>query len=97
MVEHAFGPLDAMHVTLYIANMTSTLGSRIRMARKALDLAQDDIAIACGVRRLTVSSWESDSTVPRADQVVALAKRTEVSASWLLTGEGCGPEAREVA
>lgn len=82
-----------MHSRIYIVCMDATLGSRIKQARKAIRLAQDDIAIAAGVRRLTVASWESDETVPRADQVIAIADKTNVSAAWLLTGEGSGPDA----
>lgn len=81
-----------MHGWIYIGNMEQTIGSRIRTARKFAGLAQDDLAIPCGVRRLTIASWESGETVPRADQVIAIASSTGVAASWILTGEGRGPD-----
>lgn len=72
--------------------MDSTLGRRIYRARKAQSLAQDDVAVACGVRRLTVASWESNTTVPRVDDLMAMADRLGVAPAWLLTGEGRGPD-----
>lgn len=92
-----------MHSPVYMPDMMQTTGQRIRAARKAAGLAQDDIAIACGVRRLTVSSWEAGRTSPRAEQLVLIAKRVrkakaKVTAAWLLTGEGKGPlDTAEVA
>lgn len=68
-----------------------TIGQRIRAARKAVSLAQVDIAQACEVRELAVSHWERDLTMPRADAIVRIAERCNVDAGWLLTGQGDGP------
>ena len=42
--------------------------------RLSLNLTQDDIAQKIGVKRSTVSMWETGESLPRADKLPELAK-----------------------
>lgn len=72
--------------------MTSELSQRLRAARTAADLRQQDIADACAlaghkVSRSAVAQWEYDDhrrTTPSIEQVKVVAKRTGVPLEWLL-------------
>lgn len=68
-----------------------TLGARLRAARKRADLSQSDLARYLGTRTMTISTYERDQVVPRADFVVEASKVLQVDPAWLLTGEGEGP------
>lgn len=71
--------------TGYRKDMTS-LGSRIRQAREAAGLTQDDIASHFGIRRVSVTQWEGDITKPAVAKVGQLAALLGVSPQWLLDG-----------
>lgn len=45
-----------------------TLGEKIRDAREAANLSQEEVAKACGVTREAVSAWESGDSRPRASR-----------------------------
>lgn len=69
---------------------------RIRWAREAAGLRQEDLAeIAGGIDRAAVSAWESADpdrrTKPRAQRLQAIASATGVTVDWLLSGIGTGP------
>ena len=66
---------------------------RIRAARTAAELTQEQVAIACGVTRNAVSQWESQKpqkkpTTPTLEHLKTLAAITRHNAWWLQTGEG---------
>lgn len=63
------------------------IGLRFRQARKALGVALQDVANACGVTRQAVSLWETGKTVPNDDTLARAAEYLGVSRRWLLTGE----------
>lgn len=65
-----------------------SIGKRIRDARDHAGLKQHELADACKVRHLAISQWERDRTVPRADQLAAIADRCAVDPGWLLSGDG---------
>lgn len=56
-----------------------TPGKRLRAARKALGLSQDDIARQLKISRVTVSQWENDETLPRGYRLTALAATIKLS------------------
>lgn len=62
------------------------LGDRLRAARRHCDLSQDEVAELLGVKRQTVSAWETGVTVPTAFQVADLAAAYCLSAHYLLFG-----------
>lgn len=64
----------------------TALGDRLRAARRNCELSQDDVAELLGVKRQTVSAWETGLTVPTAFQVADLAAAYCASAHQLLFG-----------
>lgn len=62
------------------------LGDRLRAARRHCALSQDEVADLLGVKRQTVSAWETGVTVPTAFQVADLAAAYCASAHQLLFG-----------
>lgn len=69
--------------------MDDTLGTRIRLARKAKALSQTELANLVGARgNATVSEWERDESVPGGDNLIALVRELGIDGHWLLTGDG---------
>ena len=58
-----------------------SLGRRIREARKAKGMTQEQMASALYVSRQTVSSWENDRSQPDYETMMRLMKLLEVEAS----------------
>ncbi|MEM8536499.1 MAG: helix-turn-helix domain-containing protein [Pseudomonadota bacterium] len=71
----------------------ATFGDRLAGAREMAGLDQKGLAAKLGVRVSVISSWENDLKEPRANRLQMLAGILGVSMSWLLTGEGNGPDA----
>lgn len=69
-----------------------TIGTRIRDARKAKNLTQEALAQAFGIKRVSVTQWENDTTTPSTEKIPELAELLEVSVDWLLKG---GEQERE--
>ena len=63
-----------------------TLGEKICRLRKARGLSQGDLADTLGVSRQSVSKWETDSSVPDLDKLVALSRRFGVTLDELVCG-----------
>jgi transcriptional regulator with XRE-family HTH domain len=55
-----------------------TLGNRIRNARLAARLTKTALAARVGVSRTAVGQWEKDESVPRKDNILAMAKELGV-------------------
>lgn len=64
-----------------------TLGDRLRKAREAAGLEQQEFADELGISRGTISNYEHDKTRVKRPYLVAWAMRTKVPVEWLLTGE----------
>ena len=65
-----------------------TFGEKIKAQRKKLHMTQDDLARAAGVSRRTVTSWETDQTLPRTRKVYdKLARILNVPVSYLLNDD----------
>lgn len=67
-----------------------TMGERIRAARIARDLYQEELGVMIGVRRESVSQWEKDITKPLGDNLVKLAEALQVSGTYLIKGGEAG-------
>lgn len=61
-----------------------TLGSRLREAREAKNLTQDDVAAHFGIKRVSVTQWESDTTRPSLARVSGLAELLDIPEQWLI-------------
>ncbi|WP_394178125.1 multiprotein-bridging factor 1 family protein [Yoonia maritima] len=73
----------------------ATFGDRLAGAREASGLTQKTLASRLGVKPSVIEGWENDTKEPRANRLQMLSGILGVSLSWLLTGEGEGPEAPE--
>lgn len=69
------------------AQLVDTIGSRIKRARNALRLTQNELADAAGVSRSAVALWEKElGSEPGAEKIPKLAAILECTQEWLLTG-----------
>lgn len=70
-----------------------TLGEQIQALRKRLGLSQEELGEKLGVARQSVSKWESDSTIPELDKLIAMSGLFGVSVGSLLgLEESEGPD-----
>ncbi|GEN36094.1 helix-turn-helix domain-containing protein [Aneurinibacillus danicus] len=65
-----------------------SIGQRIKELRATKKISQKDLAEAIGVSRGNVGDWELDKVKPGADALIALSDFFDVSADWILRGEG---------
>jgi len=72
---------------------TATFGDRLAGAREASGLDQKGLAEKLGVKSAVIEAWEDDLKEPRANRLQMVSGVLGVSMSWLLTGEGDGPDA----
>lgn len=82
-----------------------TTGQRISEKRKELGLSQESLGEKLGVSRQSIYKWESDTSLPDIDKLIALSRLFGVSVGWLLgveedtpspaTMEGCAQEDHE--
>ena len=49
-----------------------SLGQRLRNARKAKGMTQEQLAMLLGVSRQALSKWESEKAYPEMDQLLML-------------------------
>lgn len=68
-----------------------TLGSRLRYARNAKGLTQDQVAAEFEIKRNNISTWESGDTRPDLEKLPALAQIYGTTEAWLLHGQGEAP------
>ena len=61
-----------------------TLGQRISLYRKKLNVSQEELGARLGVSRQAVSKWETGTADPSTSNLLALAKLFGVSAEELL-------------
>ena len=76
--------------------LTEGAGARIREARKAAGMIQDELAKAVGVSRSAVAQWETDRAGQVGGNLARIAQILGVAVEYLLTGtqpEGGGPGA----
>ena len=73
----------------------ATFGDRLAGARDAAGMTQKTLASKLGVKPSVIEAWENDTKEPRANRLQMLSGLLGVSLSWLLTGEGDGPDAPE--
>ncbi len=64
-----------------------TIGEKIQLCRKGLEMSQEDLAQKLHVSRQTISLWETDQTVPTIDNLIRLKAIFGVSIDEILTNE----------
>lgn len=73
-----------------------TLGERIQALRKDAGLSQEELGEKLGVARQSVSKWESDTTIPELDKLIAMSRLFHISVGALLGIEESGEADREL-
>ncbi len=66
---------------------TEGVATRIREARRALGLTQDELARRIGVSRSAIAQWETDRTGQVRANLARVAAVLGVSIGYLITGE----------
>ena len=69
----------------------SSIGSRIKAARKSNQLTTAQLSRRLGVQTKTLASWQNNLTQPRSNRLAMLAGVLGVTPRWLLVGKGWGP------
>ena len=72
-----------------------TTGLRIAAKRKELKLSQEALGEQLNVSRQSIYKWESDSSLPEIDKLVAMSRLFSVSVGWLLGVEEAPPETQD--
>lgn len=72
------------------------IATRLRAARKAAGLKQEQLAHRCGTSFMTISEAERGKSTPRLETIAKFAEALNVTPEWLAYGIGDGPAA-EVA
>lgn len=62
----------------------NSLGKKLHLLRKQAGYSQEELAYKVDVTRQTVSLWESNSLIPKADKLKMLCKIFNVSSDYLL-------------
>lgn len=62
----------------------SSLGKRLREARKNKKLTQQDVSNKLGMDFTTISKYENDKSEPDLETIFNLSKLYDVNASWIL-------------
>ena len=70
----------------------ATFGDRVLGAREKSGMTQAELSRRLGIKLTTLQGWEEDRSEPRANKLQMLTGMLNVSLSWLLSGEGIGPE-----
>ena len=73
------------------AKIKSSIGSRIKAARKSNQLSTAQLSRRLGVQTKTLASWQKNLTQPRSNRLAMLAGVLGVTPQWLLVGKGWGP------
>ena len=61
-----------------------TLGQRIQELRRQNNLSQEALGDRLGVSRQAISKWESDTTIPEVDKLIAMSRQFGVNVGVLL-------------
>ena len=67
--------------------MMESLGPRIRAARKAKGMTQEDLAESIGAARPSISNWENNKVKPDSESLSKLAEILDVPLSQLLDND----------
>lgn len=79
------------------ADESSAVSVRIRQARRARRVSQARLSEALNVDHSYLSRIEAGTRRPSLPMLLTMAAELGVSAEWLLSGRGVGPELDQVA
>jgi len=65
-----------------------SLGDRIRLRRKTLQLTQKQLAQKVKVSHVAISQWEKEETLPRGENLLRLAEALGCAPAFLIDGDG---------
>lgn len=65
----------------------TTIGDRIRYARKTRRVSQTELGKMCGRSRKAVWRWEHNEASPSAWELAAIAAALHIDLHWIITGE----------
>jgi len=65
-----------------------SVGERLTLLRKTLDINQTDMAMTIGCSQANISKYEKDSTTMSIEFLIPLRKAFNVNLDWLLLGIG---------
>ena len=65
-----------------------TLGDRILLRRKSLQLTQKQLAQQVKVSHVAISQWEKEETLPRGENLLRLAEALGCAPAFLIDGDG---------
>jgi len=68
------------------SKLQSELSARLRQARKAMGLLQDDFASRLGYQLATYRNYEQGLNLPPLPRLVEIAQALGVAVGWLITG-----------
>lgn len=69
--------------------MEQTVNERIRLIYESKNLTENRFSQMCGIRQGTVNGWKTKDKLPGLESLLQiLATFPDVSAEWLLRGEG---------
>ena len=60
-----------------------TFGEKLRKARKARKLSQQDLARRIGVKSNSISNWETGLHIPKNAMIMAIARNLGVTTEYL--------------
>lgn len=83
--------LDAKGHPVPVSPGGTTMGDRIKAARVAAGLTQEQVARQFGIKGSAVTQWESDASRPESRRMGTLAAMLRVSLDHLVRGEGPPP------
>ena len=61
-----------------------TIAEKLKQLRKDNNMTQEDLAEKLNVSRQTISKWETNTTIPDADSIVAISKLFNITTDELL-------------
>jgi transcriptional regulator with XRE-family HTH domain len=69
-----------------------TVGDRLRKARESTGMDRQQMALAIGISRRSIATYEASDQLPRRPILVTWALATGVPRDWLETGKAHSPE-----
>ncbi|WP_334471073.1 helix-turn-helix domain-containing protein [Arsenophonus sp. PmNCSU2021_1] len=65
-----------------------SIGQRIRLRRKELQLTQKQLGKRVGVSHVAISQWEKEETEPNGDNLLSLADALMCTPEYIIRGKG---------
>lgn len=83
-----FRPIPIAKITLVSYSVRMNPGLRIRLARIARGLTQEELGRCIHRTKTTVHHWETEKTKPTIETLKKVAQHLSVKENWLILGQG---------